>query len=74
MAIASATGIIAQALGLEPGHARLALHRMARAHQSTVTAHAQAIVAAFDRDPASIGSSGLLAAPSELPEPPHIGA
>jgi len=36
--------------------------------------HAEAIVAAFDRDPSGIGASGLLAAPSELPEPPHIGA
>ncbi|KRE32109.1 hypothetical protein ASG82_03970 [Mycobacterium sp. Soil538] len=74
VAIATATGIVAEQLDLEPSHARLALHRMARAHQNTVSAHAEAIVAAFDRDPSGIGASGLLAAPSELPEPPHIGA
>ena len=74
VAIATASGIIAEQLGLEPGHARLALHRLARAHRNTVTAHAEAIVAAFDSDPSGIGDSGLLAAPAELPDPPQIGA
>jgi hypothetical protein len=71
--IATATGILAELSGAEPASARLHLHRLARAHNNTVTAHAEAIVAAHNHAPDRLRSSGLLSAPGELPPPPHIG-
>ena len=70
--IATATGILAELSGLEPAQARLHLHRLARAHQRTVTEHAARIVAAHNEDPSQIKRSPLLSPPAELAPPPHI--
>jgi hypothetical protein len=72
VAIATATGLITEIFGIEPAQARLQLHRLARAHQSTVTTHAEKIIAAHDNDPRRIRRSGLLTAPEDLAPPPHI--
>lgn len=70
--IATATGIIAELTGGDAPRARLLLHRLARAHQNTVTTHADRLVTAYNVDPAGIAQSELLAVPGELPPPPHI--
>jgi GAF domain-containing protein len=70
--IATATGLIAEVSGIEPAQARLQLHRVARAHQATVSTHADRIVRAYNSDPQHFAESGLLAAPAVLPAPPHI--
>lgn len=72
VAIATATGIIAQVFGIAPQEARLRLHRLARAHGRTLTVHAEHIVAAHDRAPQQISRSNLLAQPAEAAPPPHI--
>jgi hypothetical protein len=68
--IATATGIIAEVSGSDPAQARLQLHRLARAHQATVTTHAGRIATAYNSDPARIAP--LLVAPGVLPPPPRI--
>lgn len=73
-AIATATGILAELSGTQASQARLQLHRLARAHGTTATAHAEALVAAHNQDPRHLEQTGLLAAPSPLPPPPHIDA
>jgi hypothetical protein len=71
--IAAAIGILAQTLGGTVDEARLRLHRLARAHGVTVTAHAAAILTAHDRSPtADLTASGLLSAPPELSPPTRI--
>ncbi|MCK5752936.1 MAG: GAF domain-containing protein [Mycobacterium sp.] len=70
--IATATGILVELSGLEPAQVRLQLHRLARAHQRTVTEHAAMIVAAHNEDPSQIKRSPLLSPPAELAPPPHI--
>jgi hypothetical protein len=70
--IATATGIVAEVAEIDPAQARLHVHRLARAHQSTVTAHAERIVTAYDSDPQHFATSTLLAPPAVLPLPPHI--
>ncbi|ORB63625.1 GAF domain-containing protein [Mycolicibacterium tusciae] len=72
VAIATATGVIAEKLSLEPARARLHLHRLARAHQNTVTNHAELIIAAHDDQADDARLSGLLAAPTLPPAPPRI--
>jgi hypothetical protein len=52
-AIASATGMLAEVLGLSVEEAQRALNRLARAHGSSVTAYSQVIVEAHDRDPSA---------------------
>lgn len=69
--IAGATGVLAESLGLTIEQARLTLRRLARAHGVTVTAHAAAILAAYDRDPgAGIATHELLSVPQLGPPTP----
>jgi hypothetical protein len=65
--IAATIGIIAETLGGTTEQARLTLNRLARAHGVTVSAHAAAILAAYDRDPsADLTANELLSVPPEL--------
>jgi hypothetical protein len=71
--IATATGIIAETLGGTVDQARLTLHRLARAHGVTVSAHAAAVLAAYDRDPtADLAAHDLLSTPPQLRPPTSI--
>jgi hypothetical protein len=71
--IASATGIIAEIFDGTIDQARLTLRRLARAHGVTVSAHAAAIVAAYDGDPAAdLTTHELLAPPPQLLPPTLI--
>ena len=72
VAIAIATGLIAELSDVEPARARLHLQRLARAHQVTVTTHADAIVTAYNEDPHGFTASSLLAAPPPQSASPHI--
>jgi hypothetical protein len=69
--IATAVGILAQARALEVAQARLTLTRLARAHGTTPTAHARAIIAAQRRHPRDPGSAGVFD-PPQLPVPPRL--
>lgn len=69
--IATASGILAEARGLDPASARMELIRLARAHETTPTAHARAILAAQRRYPTSPGDAGVLD-PPKMDEPPRI--
>ena len=70
--IATTTGIIAELTDTDPSHARLQLHRLARAYQVTVSDHAERIVTAYNNDPERFAPFALLAPPTALPLPPHI--
>ncbi len=70
IAIATATGIIAEVSESEPTQARLQLHRLSRAYQATVTTHAERIVMAYNGDPADMAP--LLAPPGTPPPAAHI--
>lgn len=71
--IATAIGLIAEALGGSIDQARLTLNRLARAHGVTVSAHAAAVVAAYDRDPAAdLAAHELLSTPPQLRPPTSI--
>ena len=71
--IASATGIVAETFGSTIEQARLTLNRVARAHGVTVSSHAAAIVAAYDRDPsADLAAHALLTTPPQLLPPTAI--
>lgn len=71
--IATATGIIAETLGGTIDQARLTLSRLARAHGVTVTTHAAAVLAAYDRDPvADLAAHELLSTPPQLRPPTTI--
>ncbi|PYE17389.1 GAF domain-containing protein [Williamsia limnetica] len=69
--IATATGMLAQARGLDLDTARLTLIRLARAHGVTSTAHAREILAAQRRYPTDPGKAGVFD-PPDLPRPPRI--
>lgn len=71
--IASAIGIVAETFGGTIDEARLTLNRLARAHGVTVSAHAAAIVSAYDRDPrADLAAHDLLTTPPQLRPPTSI--
>jgi hypothetical protein len=70
--INTATGIVAQTLGLSVGEARLRLIRLARAHGVTVTEHARAIVDAQNDQPSNPGALGVFEPPPDLTPPRHI--
>jgi hypothetical protein len=71
--IATATGLIAETLGGSIDDARLTLNRLARAHGVTVSAHAAAVVAVYDRDPgADLAVHELLSTPPQLRSPTSI--
>lgn len=74
VAIATATGIMAELSDIDAFHARLHLRRLARAHGVTVSDHAQALIEEYNRDPRRVQHSGLLATPGPLPPPPLIGS
>jgi hypothetical protein len=72
IALSTATGIVAEVLGLDVGSARQRLVDLSRVHSVTVTEHARAIVGAhnaFPRDPAS---TGVFASPPNLAPPRQI--
>jgi GAF domain-containing protein len=71
--IAAVIGILAETLGSTVEQARLTLHRLARAHGVTVSKHAAAIRAAYDRDPAgNLTTHELLTTPQQLRPPTSI--
>lgn len=72
VAIATATGLIAELTSVDPAVARRQLQRLARAHRVTVTKHAEAIVNAHNADPSGVTRSPLLATPSSPPPPPRL--
>ncbi|MFC9434725.1 GAF domain-containing protein [Nocardia sp. NPDC057030] len=68
--IAFAIGILAQYFRMDVDHARTRLNRLARAHDTTPTAHARVIVAAQNNHPADPAKSGALHSP-ETPDAPR---
>lgn len=72
VSIATATGILAECLGLDARQARLTLIRLARARDVTVTAYADSVIDAQRSDPDNFGSSGIFDPPSDLAPPRHI--
>jgi hypothetical protein len=72
IAIATATGILAESLNLEVGEARLRLIRLARVHDVTATAHARAIIEAQSANPRDPGAAGVFDPPPDLVPPRHI--
>ncbi|MFF3226458.1 hypothetical protein ACFYV7_26930 [Nocardia suismassiliense] len=70
--IAAAVGVLAEYFDLDIAAARQRLVRLARAHDVTPTAHAQAIVEAQNASPRDPGATGVLLAPPELAPPRHI--
>lgn len=71
MVIGSATGMLAEVLGLPVDEARHALNRLARSKGASVTEYARMIMEAHDRDPSETEPSW--ARPAELPPPQQIG-
>ncbi|UGT63831.1 hypothetical protein [Nocardia asteroides] len=71
--LGTATGIIAESFDLDLDVARARLLRLARAHDRTPTAHAEAIVAAHIRAPADPAANPALRLPPGLTPPRRIG-
>jgi hypothetical protein len=71
-AIASATGIIAEVLGLDVDDARQHLRRLARGHGHTVSAYAHAVLAAQRSHPEDPAVTGIFRPPPDLSPPQHI--
>lgn len=71
-AIATATGIVAEILQLDVDDARKHLHRLARSHGRTVSAHAHAVLAAQRNHPDNAAVTGVLQPPPDLIPPRHI--
>jgi hypothetical protein len=69
-AISGATGVLAEYFGDSTTEARIRLSRLARAHGTTDSKHAAAIIAAQNVAPADIGSSELIHVP-KAPVPPR---
>lgn len=69
-AISGATGVLAEYFGDSTTEARIRLARLARAHGTTDSKHAAAIIAAQNVAPADIGSSELIHLP-KAPVPPR---
>jgi GAF domain-containing protein len=70
--IASAIGILSEVLDLGVEEARLALTRLARAHGSSVSAHAREVVDGHNADPLRSSVAAPWARPPDLPVPRHI--
>ncbi|MGM7647723.1 GAF and ANTAR domain-containing protein [Nocardia sp. JW2] len=70
--IATAVGILAEYFDLDLDAARARLRKLARAHQSTPTAQAAAIVDAQNTNPTDPGAVPALHIPDEPVAPPHI--
>jgi hypothetical protein len=67
--VAMAVGIIAEHRHLEVVEARHQLTRLARVHNVTVTAHAQAVVDAQNSSPTDLASTGFLVPPADQSAP-----
>ncbi|WP_135235701.1 ANTAR domain-containing protein [Nocardia sp. CS682] len=70
--IAAAVGVLAEYFDLDIPAARQRLVRLARAHDVTPTAHAQAIIEGQNMSPSDPGATGILHPPPELAPPRHI--
>ena len=71
-AIATATGIIAEALDMDADEARLALQRLARSHGQTASRYAHAVLAAQREHPGNPGVTGIFRPPTDPVPPQHI--
>ncbi|MEV0685020.1 GAF and ANTAR domain-containing protein [Nocardia sp. NPDC050378] len=71
-AIATAVGILAEHYDLDLEAARDRLRKLARAHRTTPTAQAAAVVEAQNANPADPGVASALHLPDEPAPPPHI--
>jgi GAF domain-containing protein len=71
VAIASASGILAEVLDLDVRPARLTLNRLARAHGRSVSAHAREIVNRHNADPSRSSPAASWARPPDLLAPPR---
>lgn len=72
VSIATATGILAECLGLDARQARLTLIRLAGTRNVTVTAYANSVIDAQRNNPHDPGAGGVFDPPPELAPPQHI--